>query len=62
MDEVLFGSVWNTVSPMLDTDDVIRVRVAAMYWNDGSRYGKVGEIFFQLLHCDPFVKHWYYDG
>ena len=25
------------------------------------RYGKMGDIFFQLLHSDPFAKHWYYD-
>ena len=47
---------------MLDTDDVIRVRVAAKCWNDGRRYGKNGYFFFHLLHSDPFVKHWYYDA
>ena len=62
MDEVLFGSVWNAISPMLDTDDVVRMRVASQYWNDGSCYGKLGSIFFQLLHSDPFAKHWYYDA
>ena len=46
---------------MLDTDDVIRVRVAAKCWNDGRRRGKMGNIF-QLLHSDPFVKYWYYDA
>ena len=44
---------------MLDADDVIRVRVAAICWNDGRRHGKMGKIFFQLLHSDPFVKHKY---
>ena len=62
MDEVLFGSVCNAISPMLDTDDVTRVRVAAKCWNDGRCYGNMGAIFFQLLHSDPFVKHWYYDA
>ena len=47
---------------MLDTDDVIRVRVAAQCWNDGRHYGNMGKIFFQLLHSDPFVKHWYLDA
>ena len=23
--------------------------------------GKMGDIFFQLLHSDLFAKHWYYD-
>ena len=31
-------------------------------WNVGSRYGEMGEMFFQLLHNDPFAKHWYYDS
>ena len=61
MDEVLPDSVWNTISPMSDTDDVVRVRLAAKFWNDGRRYGKMGKIFFQLLHSDSFVKHRYYD-
>ena len=43
MDEVLFGSVWNTISPMLDTDDVVRMRVAAKCWNDGRRHGKMAK-------------------
>ena len=47
---------------MLGTDDVIRVRVAAKCWNDGRRYGKMDKMFFQMLHSDPFVKHWYYDA
>ena len=47
---------------MLDTDDVIRMRVAAKCWNDGRRYVKMGKSFFQLLHSDPFVKHWLYDA
>ena len=61
MEDVLHGSVWSTVSTMLDTDDVVRLRVAAICWNEGRRYGKMGGIFFQLLHSEPFVKHWYYD-
>ena len=62
MDEVLFGSVWNTVGPMLETDDVVRMRVAPKCWNDGRRYGKMGNVFFQLLHSDLLVKHWYQDA
>ena len=59
MEEVLHGSAWSRISPMLDTDDVVRLRVAAKCWNEGRRYGKMGGSFFQLLHSDPFVKHWY---
>ena len=46
---------------MLNTDDVVRVREVAKSWNVGCRWGKVGGIFFKLLHSDPFAKHWYYD-
>ena len=24
--------------------------------------GKWGEMFFQVLHNDPFAKHWYYES
>ena len=47
---------------MLDTDDVVRMRVAAKCWNGGRRCGELGKIFFQLLHSGPFVKHWYQDA
>ena len=50
------------LAPRLDTDDVVRMRVAAKCWNDGRRNGKMGSIFFQLLQSDPFVKHWYNDA
>ena len=58
----VFFNMWNTISPMLDTDDVVRVRVAAKCWNDGRRFGKMGNIFFQLLRNDPFAKHWHHDA
>ena len=60
MEEVLHGSVRSTISPMLDTDDVVRLRVAAKCWNEGRRNGTIGVKFFQLSHCHPFLKHWYY--
>ena len=41
--------------------DVVRLRFAAKCWNEGRRYEKMGDIFFQLLHSDLFAKHWYYD-
>ena len=56
MHKVLHVSVWSIIGPMLDTDDVIQVRVVAKRWHDGRRYGKIGKICFQLLHSDPFVK------
>ena len=61
MEEVFHRSVCSTISPMLGTDDVVRLWVAAKCWNDGRRYGKMGEIFCQLLHSDPFAQHWYND-
>ena len=53
MDEVLFSSVWNTISPMLDTDDVVRMRFAAKCWNDGRRHGKLGRIFLNCCIANP---------
>ena len=28
----------------------------------GRRNGTMREMFFKLLHNDPFAKHWYYDS
>ena len=50
------------ISPLLTTDDAVRCRTVTRRWNVGSRYGEMGEMFFQLLHNDPFAKHWYYDS
>ena len=61
MEEVLHGSLWSTICPLLNADDVVRLRVAATCWNEGRRNGKMGDIFFQLLHSDIYAKHWYYD-
>ena len=32
------------------------------WWNVGSRYREMGEMFFQLLCNDFFAKHWFYDS
>ena len=56
MEEVFHGSVWSTISPMLGTDDVVRLQVAAKCRNEGRRYGKMGEFSFQFLHSDPFAQ------
>ena len=39
MEEVFFGSVWNMISLLLTTDDVVKVRTAACLWNVGDKYG-----------------------
>ena len=46
---------------MLGTDDVVRLRLAAIFSNEGRRCGKMGVIFIQLPHSVPFAKHWHYD-
>ena len=61
MEGVFHGSVRGAIYPVLGSDDVVRLRVAAKCWNEGRRCGKMGEIFFQLIHSDPFAKHWYYE-
>ena len=45
---------------MLDTDDVTRMRLLPSV-GTSRRYGTKVKIFLQLLHSDPFVKHWYHD-
>ena len=62
MDGVLSGSSWNTISAMLDTDDVVRLRVTATCWHDGRLLGKLVEVLFQQLHSEPSVRHWYDDA
>ena len=49
MEEVFHGSIWKTVGPMLATDDVVRLRVAASRWNKGDWYGPLGRVFFNML-------------
>ena len=62
MEETLHGTLWNMISPLLTLDDAVRCRTVTRRWNMSSRYGEMGEMFFQLLHNDPFAKHWYYDS
>ena len=62
MEESLHGTIWYMISPLLTTDDAVRCRTVARRWNVGSRCGEMGEMFFQLLHNDPFAKHWFYDS
>ena len=49
------------VSPVLTTDDAVRLRVVASRCNVGNRYGDMGELHFLLLQNDPYEKHWHYD-
>ena len=62
MEESLYGTTWYMISPLLTTDEAVRCRMVAKRWNVGSRCGKTGAMFFQLLHNDPFAKQWYYDS
>ena len=62
MEETLHGTIWNTISPLLTTDDAVRCRTVTRRWNVGSRFGEMDEMFFQFLHNDPFAKHKYYDS
>ena len=61
MDERLYGSIWRMVRPLLTTDDVVRLRVAARRWNVGNRHGEMGVFYFLLLQNEPYEKHWHYD-
>ena len=57
MEESLSGTTWNIISPLLTTDEAVRCRTVAKRWNVGSRSWKLGKMFFQLLHNDPFAIH-----
>ena len=61
MEETLHETTWKMISTLLATDEAVRCRTVARPWNEGSRYGQMCAMFFQLLHNDPFAKHWYYD-
>ena len=56
MEEIQNGSVWNTVSLLLTTDDVVMLRAAAPRWNVGDRYGALEDTFFGLLKMDSSGK------
>ena len=40
MDEILCGTNWRMISPLLTTDDVVWWRTVTGRWSVGSRYGK----------------------
>ena len=56
IEEILHGTIWSLINPLLTTDDVVRCRTIARRWNAGVRYGKLGDIFFEFLEHDPFVS------
>ena len=62
IEEILHGTIWSLISPLLTTDDVVRCRTVARRWNAGCRYGKLVNIFFEFLENDPFVRHWHHDA
>ena len=43
-------------------DDVVRCRTRAKRWDAGCRYGELGDIFFEFLLNDPFVRHGHHDA
>ena len=56
MEDVFHGSIWYTIGPMLATDDVVRLRVAASRWNKGDWYGSLGRVFFKMLTLERYKK------
>ena len=45
MDEILYGTLWRMISPLLTTNDAVRCRTVTSRWNVGSRYGEMDEFF-----------------
>ena len=52
------GSVWNMISLLLTTDDVVKICTTACRWNVGDKYGLLGDTFFWLLKMEQFEKSW----
>ena len=52
---------WVDLGPMLATDDVVRLRVAASRWNKGDWYGPFGRVFFKMLTLARHKKLCHYD-
>ena len=61
MEEVFHGSIWFSIGPMLATNDVVRLRVAASRWNNGDRYGPLGRVFFTTLKLERHRELWHHD-
>ena len=61
MEEVLMGSVWELLRPLLAADDTVKLRIAARCWNVGDKYGPYGEVMFTMLKKEQFERHWHYD-
>ena len=47
------GSSWEAIRPLLHSDDVVQLRTSANFWNNGSKYGSCGELFF-LMQKEPY--------
>ena len=59
MAEVFHGSIWYSISSMLTTDDLVRLRAVASRWNECDRYGPLGHVFFTLLKLEQYRELWH---
>ena len=62
MEEILYKPIWCMISPLLTTDDAVMSRTVTSGWNEGNRYGALGDFFFMMLQSDPHDKKWHYDS
>ena len=61
MEEVLYGSVWNMISLLLTTDDVVKTRTTTYRWNVGDSCGLYGDTILWMSKKEQFEKNWHYD-
>ena len=46
----------------LTTDDAVMLRTVTSRWNEGNRYGALGDVFFKMLKHDQHKKVWHYES
>ena len=63
MEEILYGSIWCMISPLLTTDDaVMLISTVTCRWNGENRHGALGYAFFMMLKLDQYKKVWHLDS
>ena len=60
MEEKVYGSLWDMISPLLTTDDAVMLRTVTRRWNEENKHGALGYAFFMMLKLDQYENKWHY--